>query len=171
MTYRHLVAVVTILPLVWPQALAAAEQTFVANYRAWSLFTYQDGNDRMCFIASEPTRKDGNYTRRGDPALLVTRLPGQADSSEVSMQPGYTFQDGSTVRVVVDGNQSFELFTQGEYAWTRGAADDQALIAAMRAGIELTARGTSSRETWSEDTYSLLGFTAAYTAMQQACRQ
>ncbi len=169
MTYRLLVAVVTILPLAWSAALDAAEQTFVASYRDWSLFTYQDGGNRMCFIASEPTRRDGNYTRRGDPALLVTRLPGQADSSEVSMQPGYTFQEGSSVRVVVDGNQRFEMFTQGEYAWTRGPADDQALIAAMRAGIELSVRGTSTRETWSEDTYSLLGFTAAYNAMQQAC--
>jgi hypothetical protein len=63
------------------------------------------------------------------------------------------------------------MFTQGEYAWTRSPADDRALIAAMRAGIELTARGTSSRDTWSEDTYSLLGFTAAFNALEQACRQ
>jgi hypothetical protein len=170
MTYRALVALVTILALAWPGTPAAAEQTFVAAYRDWSLFTYQDGNQRLCFIASEPTRKDGNYSRRGDPALLVTRLPGRADSSEVSMQPGYAFQDSSTVRIVVDGNHSFDLFTQGEYAWTRGPADDQALITAMRAGIQLTARGTSSLDTWSEDTYSLLGFTAAYNAMNQACQ-
>ncbi|TVQ36841.1 MAG: hypothetical protein EA356_04995 [Geminicoccaceae bacterium] len=164
------VAIVTMLSVLLPVSASAAEQTFVATYRAWSLFTYQDGTSRMCFIASEPTRRDGNYTRRGDPALLVTRLPGQAGSSEVSMQPGYNLQEGSTVRVVVDGNQRFELFTQGQYSWTRTPAEDQALIAAMRAGIELTARGTSTRGTWSEDTYSLLGFTAAYNAMEQACQ-
>ncbi|MFW5833439.1 MAG: invasion associated locus B family protein [Pseudomonadota bacterium] len=171
MKYRPLVAAVLLLGLALPASATAAEQTFVATYRDWSLFTYEDGDSRLCFIASEPKARDGNYTRRGDPALLVTRLPGEADSAEVSMQPGYTFQEGSTVRVVVDGNRSFEMFTQGEYAWTRSPADDRALIAAMRAGIELMARGTSSRDTWSEDTYSLLGFTAAFNALEQACRQ
>lgn len=162
---------VVLAPLLWlALPAAAAEQTFVAAYRDWSLFTYQDGNTRMCFIASEPTRKDGNYTRRGNPALLVTRLPGAADTSEVSMQPGYRFKEGSTVPLVVDGNQRFELFTQGEYAWTRSEADDRALIAAMRAGVQLSVRGTSTLDTWSEDTYSLLGFTAAFNALQQACR-
>jgi hypothetical protein len=31
-------------------------------------------------------------------------------------------------------------------------------------------RGTSTRRTYSLDTYSLLGFTAAYEAMVNACR-
>jgi hypothetical protein len=171
MPYRLLAAAVILLALALPERLAAAEQTFVATYRDWSLFTYQDGSSRLCFIASEPKSRDGNYTRRGDPALLVTRLPGADDTAEVSMQPGYTFQEGSTVRIVVDGNRTFEMFTQGEYAWTRSPTEDRALIAAMRAGIELTARGTSSRDTWSEDSYSLLGFTAAFNALEQACRQ
>ena len=160
-------ALVTCLLLAMP---AAAEQTFVAAYRDWSLFTFEDGDKRLCFIASEPTKQDGNYNRRGDPALLVTRLPGAEDTSEVSMQPGYGFKEGSTVPVVVDGNKRFEMFTQGEYAWTRNEADDRALIAAMRAGVQVTLRGTSSKDTWSEDTYSLLGFTAAYNALQQACK-
>lgn len=167
MPHRIFAMLVTLVALTAPAV--AAEQTFVAAYRDWSLFTYEDGDTRLCFIASEPTNQDGNYSRRGDPALIVTRLPGAADTSEVSMQPGYPFKEGSTVPVIVDGTKRFEMFTQGEYAWTRSAADDQALIAAMRAGVSLTARGTSARDTWSEDTYSLLGFTAALNALQQAC--
>ncbi|MEO1090410.1 MAG: invasion associated locus B family protein [Pseudomonadota bacterium] len=150
----------------WP---AVAQQQFVAAYRDWSLFTYEDGDRKLCFIATEPTNQDGNYNRRGDPAMLVTRVAGRAGPGEVSVQPGYAYKEGSEVRVVVDGNRTFQFFTQGEYAWSRGAADDEALIGAMRSGINLTVRGTSTLDTWSEDTYSLLGFTAAAEALTRTC--
>lgn len=151
-------------------AVAAAEQTFVAQYRDWSLFEYADGERELCFIASEPTQQDGNYERRGPPAVLVTRLPAEPELDEVSVQPGYTYRQDSDVEIVIDGAERFSLFTQGEYAWTRGPADDDALIEAMKAGLQMTVRGTSTRGTYSLDTYSLLGFTAAMNGMNQRCR-
>ena len=39
----------------------------------------------------------------------------------------------------------------------------------MKRGTDMTVRGTSTRNTFSLDTYSLLGFTAAYDAMIEAC--
>ena len=47
------------------------------------------------------------------------------------MQPGYAYK-GSTVEVKVDG-RPFELFTEGEHAWTRTNDEDRALIGAMKA--------------------------------------
>ena len=152
-----------------PGPAPAAEQTFIAAYRDWGLFEYEDGDRRLCFITTEPKRQDGNYERRGPPAVLVTRLPSEPELDEVSVQAGYAFEEGSEVLVVVDGDQRFSLFTRGEYAWTRSPADDDALIAAMKAGLEMTVRGTSTLGTFSLDTYSLLGFTAAHAAMDRTC--
>jgi hypothetical protein len=152
-----------------PVSVPAAEQTFIAAYRDWGLFEYEDDGRRLCFITSEPKQQDGNYERRGPPAVLVTRLPSEPELDEVSVQAGYTFEEGSDVEVVVDGEDRFNLFTQGEYAWTRSPQDDEALIAAMKAGLEMTVRGTSTLGTYSLDTYSLLGFTAAYDAMDRTC--
>jgi len=166
---RSLVLAGLLLVLSVPPPAGAAEQTFIAAYRDWGLFKYSDDESELCFITSEPKRQDGNYERRGPPAVLVTRLPSEPDLDEVSVQAGYSFEEDSEVRVVVDGEERFNLFTQGEYAWTRGPADDDALIDAMRAGLEMTVRGTSTLGTWSEDTYSLLGFTAAYNAMDETC--
>jgi hypothetical protein len=39
----------------------------------------------------------------------------------------------------------------------------------MKRGTDMTVRGTSVKNTYSLDTYSLLGFTAAYKAMIDAC--
>jgi hypothetical protein len=68
------------------------------------------------------------------------------------------------------GGRTFRLFTDGEHAWTRTNDEDRTLIEAMKAGASMTVRGTSVRNTYSLDTYSLSGFTAAVEAMRAACR-
>jgi hypothetical protein len=112
--------------------------------------------------------QEGNYAKRGNPAVLVARLPGDPPGEQVSVQPGYAYRKGSMVEVKVEG-RNFQLFTQGEHAWARTDADDKALIEAMRRGSDMTVRGTSVRDTFSLDTYSLNGFSAAYDAMRDAC--
>jgi hypothetical protein len=88
---------------------------------------------------------------------------------EVSIQPGYSYKENSEVQVGV-GKNKFALFTRGEHAWTKSEDSDRALIEAMKDGSEMTVRGTSAKGTYSVDTYSLLGFTAAYQAMTGACK-
>ena len=141
---------------------------FIGSHRDWNVYKFQDGDETICYMASEPKKQEGNYTRRGDPAVLVTRRPGPRLLVEVSVQPGYTYQDGSDVEVQID-RRKFMLFTRGEHAWAPSEKDDQNLINAMKRGVNMTVRGTSSRSTYSLDTYSLLGFTAGYEAMINAC--
>ena len=151
-------------------SVVATAQTpeFLGTHRDWNVYAFTENGQKICYIASEPKKQDGDYTRRGNPAVLVTRRP-EPRVDEVSVQPGYSYKEGSEVQVSVD-NRKFALFTRGEHAWTKSEEDDQALINAMKRGSEMTVRGTSSKDTYSLDTYSLLGFTAAYQAMLDACR-
>ena len=158
-----------------PRRLAAQDASskasvpeFVGSHRDWNVYKFQDDSQTICYIASEPKKQEGNYTRRGSPAVLVTRRPGAHVVYEVSVDPGYTYLDGSDVEVQVDQHK-FLLFTRGEHAWTPKEQDDKDLINAMKRGTDMTVRGTSSKNTYSLDTYSLLGFTAAYDAMTEAC--
>ena len=150
--------------------VAASAQTpeFLGTHRDWNVYAFTEDSQKICYMASEPTKQEGNYTRRGSPAVLVTRRPNPR-VDEVSVQPGYSYLEGSEVEVDV-GNRKFALFTRGEHAWTKSEEEDQALIEAMKRGSDMTVRGTSTRNTFSLDTYSLLGFTAAYQAMVAACR-
>ena len=141
---------------------------FVGSHRDWNVYKFQDDSQTICYIASEPKKQEGNYNRRGSPAVLVTRRPGQHVVYEVSVDPGYTYLDGSSVDIAVD-KRKFRLFTRGEHAWTPKEQDDKNLIDAMKRGSDMTVRGTSNKNTFSIDTYSLLGFTAAYEAMTGAC--
>lgn len=163
--YSLIAALLAFLPL----SAAAQSPQFLGTHRDWNVYKFADGDQTICYIASEPTKQEGNYTRRGRPAVLVTRRPGSRAVDEVSVQPGYSYLDGSEVEVKVDGNGDFELFTRGEHAWTKSEEADQELIQVMKGGADMTVRGTSTKETFSLDTYSLMGFTAAYEAMTEAC--
>jgi Invasion associated locus B (IalB) protein len=148
---------------------APAQGQVVETFRDWSLYVHEDADGKLCYIASPPSNQEGNYTRRGQAAAFVSRLPTRPPKEEVSLQPGYSYKQGSDVDVVVDDSSRFTLFTQGEHAWAR-EGEDPALIDAMRRGRSMTVRGTSTRDTYSLDTFSLMGFTAAYSAMLEACR-
>ena len=166
-------------PLRWALALSvlamahgapawAQSPKFIASHQDWTVYEVDDPKGKICYIASEPTKQDGNYAKRGNPAVLVARLPGDPPSEQVSVQPGYSYRKGSTARMTIEG-RAYELFTQGEHAWARTDADDRTLIDAMRRGSTMTVRGTSTRDTYSLDSYSLSGFTAAFEAMRSAC--
>lgn len=151
-------------------SVPAAAQTpeFLGTHRDWNVYAFSENSQKICYIASEPKKQEGDYTRRGNPAVLVTRRP-EPRVDEVSVQPGYSYKEGSEVQVGI-GNRKFALFTRGEHAWTKSEEEDQALIDAMKRGSQMTVRGTSTKGTFSLDTYSLLGFTAAYQAMLSACQ-
>jgi invasion protein IalB len=151
-------------------SVAARAQTpeFLGTHRDWNVYAFTEDSQKICYMASEPTKQEGNYTRRGSPAVLVTRRPNPR-VDEVSVQPGYSYLENSEVEIDI-GNRKFALFTRGEHAWTKSEEEDQALIEAMKRGSDMTVRGTSTKNTFSLDTYSLLGFTAAYQAMVAACR-
>lgn len=157
--------------VILPGVVLGQTPEYLGTFRDWNVYRFVDGEQAICYMASEPKKQEGNYTRRGNPAILVTRRPAPRAVDEVSVQPGYSFQDGSEVEVQVDRNRRFLLFTRGEHAWAKSEDADKQLISAMRRGTDMTVRGTSVKNTFSLDTYSLLGFTAAYDAMVEACSE
>ncbi|HEX6142338.1 MAG TPA: invasion associated locus B family protein [Geminicoccaceae bacterium] len=162
---------VAFLCLLLPSAAVAQTPEYLGTHRDWNVYRFVDGDQVICYMASEPKKQEGNYQRRGNPAVLVTRRPSPRVVDEVSVQPGYSYQSGSEVEVEVDGGRKFLMFTRGEHAWTKSEDADKQLISAMRRGTDMTVRGTSVKNTFSLDTYSLLGFTAAYEAMVDACSE
>ncbi len=164
-TLRALLACFVVLA---PGLALAQTPQFLGTYRDWNVYAFTENGEKICYMASEPKKQEGNYTRRDNPAVLVTRRPGPKVVDEVSVQPGYSYLDGSEVEVAIASNK-FMLFTRGEHAWTKSEDADKALITAMKRGTDMTVRGTSIKDTYSLDTYSLLGFTAAYDAMIDAC--
>ena len=149
------------------QIASAQEPQSIGVFNEWVAYTYQAGGEKICYIGSQPAKDEGAYADRGDIWTLVThRSPGL--KGVVSVVMGYNFKEGADATVKI-GSKTFSLFTQGDTAWTKRPEDDQALVAAMKAGNSMEVRGVSWRGTETKDTYSLSGFTKAYEAITTAC--
>lgn len=146
---------------------AAHAQQLDSVHKDWNVFTITQQGKKVCYIASAPKDKKGNYNKRGEPYVLVTHLNGKAD--EASTSSGYPYKSGSEVAFTVDG-KGYKLFTKGELAWAYDSGQDKQIVSAMKAGSKLNVKGTSTKGTYSQDSYSLSGFTAAYNRMKALCR-
>lgn len=144
----------------------------VAAQTDWSVFVESDPQE--CWGVSAPKEsvntRDGRVVsvNRGDILLFVSYRPGAGVSGEVSFTGGYPFADGSTVSLAV-GDTTFELFTDGEWAWPASAGDDARILTAMKRGTNAILTGRSARGTQTQDTFSLLGFTAAAEEAERRC--
>lgn len=145
----------------------------VAADTDWSVFVEQ--SPRECWSVSAPKASrlvdpNGNPTsgNRGEMLLFVFFRPEQGVQGQVTFTGGYPFAGGSTVSVTI-GGETFELFTEGEWAWPATPQDDARLVAAMRRGSEAEVRGRSGRGNVTIDEFSLLGFTAALEEAQSRC--
>lgn len=138
----------------------------------WSVFI--EDNPTQCWVVSTPSEtvntRDGRVVsvQRGEILMFVSFWPGQERLGEVSFTGGYPFADGSTVTMEI-GDTSFELFTDDEMAWAASPQEDDRIITAMKRGAEAVLTARSSRGTQTQDTFSLLGFTAAVEDAETRC--
>jgi hypothetical protein len=155
---------------VWAQTTS---ENKVDEKTAWSVF--EDKDPRECWAVSSPTKtvntKDGREVavRRGDILLMTFYRPDAGVKGQVTFTGGYPFAKGSTVNLSI-GDTQFELFTEGEWAWPASTADDAKIIAALKRGSDAVLTARSSRGTKTEDTFSLLGFTAAVEEADKRCQ-
>ncbi len=145
----------------------------VAAETAWSVF--EDKDPRECWAVSAPTEtvntRDGRVVavRRSDILLMTFYRPGADVMGQITFTGGYPFAKGSTVNMDINGTQ-FELFTEGEWAWPASTGDDTKIIAAMKRGSSAVLTAHSSKGTQTQDTFSLLGFTAAVEGAEKRCQ-
>ena len=82
---------------------------------------------------------------------------------------GYRYKSQSDVTMTIDRNK-FKLFTIEDRAYAESEEDDTRIIAAMKRGSKMTVVGTSSRDTVTTDTYSLLGFSKTKSVIDKTCK-
>jgi len=156
--------------------LAAQDLAMVASETNWSV--YVADSPKECFIVSKPTgwsaQRNGQAVtvRRGDIRFYISIIPGEQIINEPSFLAGYPLKQDAPVEMKIK-DATINLYpnadVNAEYAWPR-PDDDTPLLDAMRGGSEATVVGTSARGTITTDTFSLIGFTAAYAKAQEMCK-
>ncbi len=143
------------------------EPSLEGVYYDWSLYGMQEGGQPVCYLASGLERSSDVIPRRRPPVILITNRPGEGKKNVVSVNPGYTYEQGSAVLMTI-GRRQFPMFTAGAAAWAEDG-DDSRIVAAIRGGSTLVVTGRMKDGPTTTDTFSLKGFGPALAALDRAC--
>jgi len=155
-----IVATVATLMLATAGVAVAQSPTRIQQFKAWGAYSYKSPGGTVCYVLSVPTAKEPANVDHGDIFFIVSQRPGQNISYEPQAMMGYPLQANSKVNVTIDG-KTFVMFTKDKAAWVENAAEEPALVAAMKGGSEMTVSAKSGRGTATSYSYLLSGISAA----------
>lgn len=149
----------------------ADSRQLLSSFRDWDAFVLKtDAGETICYMISVPKSKSPNSLRHGNPFITITHKPSREIRNEVNFIVGYSFRQGSQVKMSIDKGRNFDLFTEGDGAWGYDSKQDDSMVTAMKKGNSLVMNGTSGRGNATSYRFSLSGFTAAHNAITKACR-
>ncbi|EJF91022.1 invasion associated locus B family protein [Bartonella tamiae] len=155
----------SIMVLAFVGTAFAQTPTRLNQFDAWGAYSYKSGNNTVCYVLSAPLTSQPTNVNHGDNFFLISKRAGGQVIFEPQFMAGYTLKSGSKVTVTVDG-KNYEFFTKDSSAWASSQSAENQLVAAMRAGSNLTVKAVSQRGTNTSYTYSLKGVTAALNSTQ-----
>jgi len=151
--------------------IGGVQPTLLGTYGEWGAYTASPGGKKICFALAKPGKSETvpvNRTR--DPSyLFVSSRPSEKVKNEVSLIIGYGFKPNSDATIDLAG-ATYAMYTQGDGAWVKNAAEEPRLVDAMRKGTDLTIKGESARGTSTVDVYSLKGLSQALEKVDQECQ-
>ncbi len=139
---------------------AAQAPTRIQQFKAWGAYSYQSNGGKVCYVLSVPTAKEPAAVDHGEVFFIVSQRPGQNISYEPQAMMGYTLKPASKVNVQID-DKTFVMFTKDKAAWVENAAEEPALVMAMKTGKAMTVKAQSRKGTPTSYAYSLQGISAA----------
>ncbi len=155
-----------------PPAGTAGESkpTLLGQYGDWGAYTANPGGKKICFAIAKPTSAETKPPNRprNQPYMFITTRPSDKVVNEISVAIGYPFKSGSESTIVI-GSTTYALYTEGDGAWIKNAAEESHMIDEMRSAESAVVKGVSSRGTLTTDTYSLRGIAQALDRVGQEC--
>lgn len=156
------------LTLTIASTLAAHAQTpsIIEEFKDWGAYSYQSASGKVCYVLSPhktaaPLSEGGKTLSHGQNYLLIAQRKGQNVSYEPQVMMSYKMKEGSKVNLNV-GNKAFTFYTRGKVAHLENAAEEPALVSALRGGSSVSIKVFSSRNGNARDySFSLSGVTAA----------
>jgi hypothetical protein len=159
MKFMTVLALAALLPAT---ALADAP-TSLGTFGDWTAATYGSGPAKACYAFTKAQASSQMLPGRGDVMLVVTER--KAGQDEVTLSAGYKYPPKPTVTLDI-GGPDIDFYTQGETAFT---TDGAKAIMAFQQGASATAKSSIPGGGMISDTFSLAGFSDAYTAITTAC--
>jgi hypothetical protein len=155
-----------------PAMTGGAEPTLIGQFGTWGAYSATPNGKLVCFALAKPSSSKTNPPNRPrDTAYaFVSTRPAEKVVNEVSVMIGYQLKPGSESSIDVGGG-SYAMYTQGDGLWIKNAAEEDAMVQAMRRAPDITVKGVSAKGTETIDTFSLKGLAQALDKIAQDCRR
>lgn len=169
---RALLAAFLALMFLPAAALAAKADSTKAlgSFGLWRAYQSVERGQPVCYMTLTAHFQPGKKTKRNDALLTITHRPAENSKDVISYMAGYTYKSGSSVDMHI-GKDSYSLFTAQDTAWSRDAATDHKIAAALQSGSAISLTGTPAwkNATPLTDKFPLKGTADAYQAISKAC--
>lgn len=140
--------------------------TIIDEFKDWGAYSYQSGQGKVCYVltphkTAAPLSEGGRNLDHGQNYMMVVQRVGQTVSYEPQIMMSYNLKSNSAVAVTI-GNQAYQFKSNGKVAYLENAAQEPALVDALRAGSTVSIKVQSARNGNARDySFSLSGVTAA----------
>jgi hypothetical protein len=135
----------------------------IGRFDDWTAAVHQEAGRTVCYAFTRATHSAPAIPGRGEVVLTVTERDTSRDV--VAISAGFAYTQNAAVSVTADA-AGFEFYTAQRSAFAR---DGHAAVAAFQKGRQVVARSPGPKSLPVSDTFSLLGFSAAYSAILKAC--
>jgi hypothetical protein len=150
------------------QAQNRSAPRLIKSFAAWGVYSYTSNGKTRCYTLSIPDRSRPANVNHGNNYFLISSYPAKKGLYPEAVM-GYVVKASAPMSVSVDGN-SFAMIAKGSTGWAWKLKDDPAVVAAMKAGHDMTVRAVSQRGTKTSYHYSFTGVTAALASAKE-CRR
>ena len=150
---------------------AGEQPALLGQFGDWGAYKASPGGKTVCFALSKPTSAVTEPSGRNRDAsyLFVSTRPTEKVKNEFSAIVGYPQKPGAEATAAI-GSSTFAMYTQGDGAWVKNAAEEAQMVASLRKGGKLVVTSESGRGTKTTDTFSLKGLDQALTRIGQECK-
>jgi hypothetical protein len=140
------------------------------KFKNWESHFTQDGGNLVCFAVSMPVKKEPGNLNRAEARIFVTFRTKENIQDEVSVTSGYPYKKGEKVNVTIN-EDNFGFESSDNFAWLTSKDQEIKIINLMKKKNTAKVMGVSARGNKTTDSYSLLGFTAAYNSAKNKCKK
>ena len=140
------------------------------KFKNWESHFTQDGGNLVCFAVSMPVKKEPGNLNRAEARIFVTFRTKENIQDEVSVTSGYPYKKGEKVNVTIN-EDNFGFESSDNFAWLTSKDQEIKIVNLMKNKNNAKVVGVSARGNKTTDSYSLLGFTAAYNSAKNKCKK
>jgi hypothetical protein len=151
-----------------PAAKGAGQALKLGQFEDWTAYATASGK-KTCYALSLPKDRQPKNLNRDPGYLFVSYRPDEKVRGEIAVVMGFVVKEDAPSQAVL-GSTSFELAGKDSSLFVRNAAQEGAMLAAMKKGGSLVVKASSKRGNATTDRYSLAGMAQAIDRAEKECR-